>query len=467
MNTSNAMQHISASAHTKLRAGMLSALLLCAAFGAAPNLWAQANTASSASVQAQPADSIVAVVNTDIITRNELDERMRTIEQRMRRQGMALPPPDQLRRQLLERMIVDRAQIQLAKEMGVRIDDTMLDMAVSRIAESNKMSVQEFRNQLEREGIPFAKFREDIRNEIMMQRVREAEVDNKIQISESEVDNYLAAEADAAANQQELDIAQILIRVPENASAEQIAKSRQRAEEVMQKIRAGGNFAQLAATYSDSSDALSGGDLGWRNRDRLPQLFIDAVAGLKDGEVSQIVKSANGFHILKLVGKRTPSVMKGGAAAAGVAQTHARHILIKVNQVVTAAEARRKLLDLKQRIENKAATFEELARLYSNDGSASKGGDLGWLYPGDTVPEFERAMDALQPGQVSDPVESQFGFHLIQVLERKTEDVSKERKRMAARQAIRERKLEEATEDWLRQLRDRAYVEIRLDDANK
>jgi peptidyl-prolyl cis-trans isomerase SurA len=462
MNTSNAVQTILTSARTSPRGGSLAAFMLCAALGAAPNLWAQANTPQPA---ARPADSIVAIVNTEVITRNELEERMRTVEQRMRQQGVALPPPDQLRRQLLERLIVDRAQIELAKEMGIRVDDTMLDAAVARIAESNKMSVQQFRNQLEHEGMTFAKFREEIRNEIIMQRVREQEVDNKIQIQESEVDNYLAAEADATANQQELDIAQILIRVPESASPEQIAKSRKRAEEVMQKIKAGGNFAQLAATYSDSSDALSGGDLGWRNRDRLPQLFAEAVAGLNQGDVSQIVKSANGFHILKLVGKRTPSVLKGGSAAPGVTQTHARHILIKVNQVVTAADARRKLLDLKQRIENKSATFEELAKLYSNDGSAAKGGDLGWLYPGDTVPEFERAMDALQPGQLSEPIESQFGYHLIQVTERKTEDVSKERKRMAARQAIRERKLEEATEDWLRQIRDRAYVEIRLDDG--
>jgi peptidyl-prolyl cis-trans isomerase SurA len=464
MNTSNAMHSISSPVGTGKPVAYLSALLLCAALGAAPNLRAQANTTQP---RAQPADSIVAIVNSDVITRNELEERMRTVEQRMRQQGVALPPPDQLRRQLLERLIVDRAQIELAKEMGIRVDDTMLDMAVARIAESNKMSVQQFRNQLEHEGMTFAKFREEIRGEIMMQRVREQEVDNKIQVPESEVDNYLAAEADVAANQQELDIAQILIRVPESASPEQIAKSRQRAEDVMQKIKAGGNFAQLAATYSDSSDALSGGDLGWRNRDRLPQLFVDAVANLNQGDVSQIVKSANGFHILRLVGKRTPSVLKGGSAAPGVTQTHARHILIKVNQVVTAADARRKLLDLKQRIENKSATFEELAKLYSNDGSAAKGGDLGWLYAGDTVPEFERAMDALQPGQISEPIESQFGYHLIQVLERKTEDVSKERKRMAARQAIRERKLEEATEDWLRQIRDRAYVEIRLDDANK
>jgi peptidyl-prolyl cis-trans isomerase SurA len=363
-------------------------------------------------------------------------------------------------------MIVDRAQLQLAKEYGIRVDDSMLDRAISRIAEQNKMTLQEFRNQLEREGTPFNRFREEIREEILMQRLREREVDNKIQISESEVENYLAAERGSTQAQQEYNLAQILVRIPENASPEQIAARRQRAEQIMQQIKAGGDFAKLAATYSDSSDALNGGDLGWRNQDRLPQLFLDAVANLKQGEVSPVVKSANGFHIIKLAGKRGASVMKQGAAASSVQQTRVRHILIKTNQIVTPADARRKLVELKQRLDNNAAKFEDLAKLFSNDLSASKGGDLGWIYPGDTVPEFERAMDALKPGQVSEPVESPFGYHLIQVVERKTDDVSQERQRLIARQAIRERKLEEANQDWLRQLRDRAYVEYRFDVAD-
>ncbi|HJU72006.1 MAG TPA: peptidylprolyl isomerase [Paucimonas sp.] len=450
-----------------------AALALCVTLGALPQAWSQSNAtvgdtkpAASAKPRIQPADSIVAVVNHDVITRNELNERMRIVTARMKAQGSALPPEEQLQRQLLERMIVDRAQLQLASETGIQINDTMLDLAISRIAEQNKMSLQEFRNQLERDGTPFGKFREEIRNEIIMQRLREREVDNRIQISESEVDNYLAAEAGATQGRQEFNLAQILIRIPENASAEQIAERRRRAEEVQRQLKAGGDFAKLAATYSDASDALKGGDLGWRDQNRLPQLFVDAIGGLDQGGVSDIVKSANGFHILKLVGKRMPSVVKvgNGTAAAAVQQTHARHILIKVNQVVTASDARRKLLELKERLDNKAAKFEDLAKLYSNDLSAAKGGDLGWLYPGDTVPEFERAMNALQPGQVSEPIESPFGYHLIQVLERKTDDVSKERQRLLARQVIRDRKLEEATEDWLRQLRDRAYVEYHLDD---
>jgi peptidyl-prolyl cis-trans isomerase SurA len=461
---------------TSIQCVKLAAILLCATIGASPQAWSQAQPATGQAVQAtqaaqapaapraQLADAIVAVVNNEVITRQELLDRLRIVERRMKSQNVALPPPAELQRQLLERMIVDRAQLQLAKEYGIRIDDTMLDRAVARIAEQNKLPVQEFRNRLEREGTPFNKFREEVREEIIMQRLREREVDNKIQITESEVDNFLAAEQSSAQGQQEYNLAQILVRIPENASPEQIAARRQRAEEIMQQVKSGGDFAKIAATYSDSSDALNGGDLGWRSEDRLPQMFLESVDKLKQGEVTQILKSANGFHILKLVGKRGASVMKAGAAS--VQQTHARHILIKTNQIVTTTEARRKLTELKQRLDNHAAKFEDLAKLYSNDLSASRGGDLGWIYPGDTVPEFERAMDALKPGEVSEPIESPFGLHLIQVLERKTDDVSKERQRLVARQAIRERKLDEATQEWLRQLRDRAYVEYRFDVAD-
>jgi len=432
--------------------------------GVAPQAMAQTNAAAPAE-KASPvylADAIIAVVNNEVITRQELVDRMQQMQQRMKSQGIALPPPQEFQRQLLERMIVDRAQLQLAKESGIRVDDAMLDRAVARIAEQNKMSLPQFRDQLEREGMKFAQFREEIREEIAMQRLREREVDNKLQISESEVDNYLAAMSNSAQTQQEFNISHILVRIPENATAEQIAERRKRAEDVLRQLQAGGDFAKLAATYSDATDALTGGEIGWRSPERLPQLFVDAVANLKQGEVAPIVKSANGFHILRLSGKRTPSVMKNpGAGTASVQQTHVRHILIKTNQFVSAGDAKRKLIELKQRLDNKAAKFEDLAKLFSNDLSASKGGDLGWIYPGDTVPEFERVMDSLQPGQVSEPVESPFGYHLIEVLERKQDDVSKERQRLLARQAIRERKQEEATQDWLRQVRDRAYVEYR------
>lgn len=455
--------------------GIIFTFLLCGAMpGTLHNSWAQAASgtqraasASGAKMQARVADSIIAVVNNEVITSKELEARMRQVERRMKNQGVALPPRAEFERQLLERLILDRAQMQLAKEMGIRVDDVLLDRAVARIAEQNKMTLQDFRNQLEREGTPFARFREEIREEITMQRLREREVDNKIQITESEVDNFLSANAGASQGaQQELHLAQILVRIPENATAEQIAQRRQRAEQALQQLRSGADFAKVAATYSDASEALAGGDLGWRGQDRLPQIFVEAVTNLNPGEVSAIVKSANGFHIVKLVGKRTPSVLKSGAAAPAVQQTRARHILIKVNQIVSSTDARRRLVELKERLDNNAAKFEDLAKLYSNDLSASRGGDLGWIYPGDTVPEFERAMNALQPGQISEPIESPFGYHLIQVLERKTDDMSQERQRLVARQVIRERKLEEANEDWLRQLRDRAYVEYRLDDSN-
>ncbi len=412
-------------------------------------------------------DAIAVVVNADVITLKELEERLRLVEQRLKRQNIQLPPRDVLQKQLLERMIVNRAQMQLARETGIRIDDLLLDRAIARIAEQNKQTVQGFRDQLESEGLSFARFREEVREEITLQRLREREVDNKIQITESEVDNFLAAAAgNAEGAQSEINIAQILVRVPENASPQQIADRRKRAEQALAQLSSGTDFAKVAASFSDAGDALNGGELGWRSPSRLPQLFIDATEKLKDGEIAPLVRSANGFHILKVVGRRSASMVKTGPGAV-VQQTLARHILIKVNQIVSATEARRKLLELKERLDNKAAKFEELARLYSNDGSASKGGDLGWVYPGDTVPEFERAMNALQPGEVSQPVESPFGYHLIEVIERKSEEVSRERQRLIARQALREQKLEESYEDWLRQLRDRAYVEYRLDDISR
>jgi peptidyl-prolyl cis-trans isomerase SurA len=412
-------------------------------------------------------DTIIAVVNSEVITLKELEDRLKLIERRMQREKIQMPARDVLKGQLLERMIVNRAQIQLAKESGIRVDDIILDRSVARIAEQNNLSIQNFRDQLEKDGIPFFRFREEIREEITLQRLREKEVDNKLQISESEIDNFIAASAGKTQGaEDEINIAHILVRVPENASAQQIADRRQRAETAMSQLKSGGDFAKIAASFSDASDAMAGGLIGWRSQSRLPQLYVEVTEKLAPNEVSAIVRSANGFHILKLLGKRSASEVQSGGARM-VQQTKARHILIKVNQVVPASEAKRKLTELKTRLNNKAAKFEDLAKLYSNDLSASKGGDLGWVYPGDTVPEFERAMNALQPGQVSEPVESPFGYHLIQVVERKTEEISRERLRLTARQALRDRKLEEAYEDWLRQLRDRAYVEYRQDEINQ
>jgi peptidyl-prolyl cis-trans isomerase SurA len=443
------------------RLACMAVLLLWSTLVLTPVSMAQG--AGAAARQPRLVDTIAAVVNNEVITYQELTEKMILIERRMTAQGAAMPPRSQLQRQLLERMILDRAQMQLAKEIGIRVDDTMLDRALLRIAEQNKLSPADFRVQVEKDGVSFARFREEIRTEITLQRLREREVDNKLQITESELDNFIEANGGSSAQARafEFNLAHILVRIPENASAEQIAQRRQRAEEAMQQLKAGADFAKVAASYSDGAEALKGGEIGWRSPDRLPQLFVEAIARLNQGEISELIKSANGFHILKLVGKRTPSLVRAGTVLPTVQQTRVRHILIKVNQVVSSADARRRLVELKERLTNNAAKFEELAKLHSNDFSSSKGGDLGWIYPGDTVPEFEQAMNALTPGQVSEPVETPFGFHLIQVLERKNEDLSQERQRLVARQALRERKLEEATEEWLRQLRDRAYVEYR------
>jgi peptidyl-prolyl cis-trans isomerase SurA len=414
-----------------------------------------------ASASANVIDSIAVVVNDDVITKNELAARIKSVSQRMAAQKMALPDAADMQRQILERMIVERAQMQLAKEMGVRVDDTTLDRAIGRIAEQQKMSLQDMRNQIEKEGTSYTAFREEIRDEIIMQRLREHEVDNKIQISDAEIDTYLAAEKAAAADQVELNIAQIMVRIPDNASPEQIAKAKAKADDVTRQLRTGADFAKMAATYSDSTDALKGGDIGWRAPDRLPPVFAEALLKLKPGQYTQTIKSTTGFHILKLVGKRN---VAEGQEKAVITLSRVRHILIKVSPTTTAEEAKRKLKELKERLDNKAAKFEELARLFSNDGSASKGGELGWLSPGDALPEFETPMNALKLNEVSDVVETPFGFHLIEVLERKSDDVSKERQRAAARQVIRDRKLEEAVEDWARQVRDRAYVEFRLED---
>ncbi|MYM92026.1 molecular chaperone SurA, partial [Rugamonas sp. FT82W] len=407
-------------------------------------------------------DAIVVVVNDDVITQRELSNRIKDVTARMKAQNVQMPDPADLRRQLLERMIVERAQLQMAKEMGVRVDDQQLDRAIGRIAEAQKLSVQELRNQMEKDGTPYAAFREQIREEIIMQRLREHEVDAKIQISEAEVDSFIAAEKAAAAEQFEINISQIMVRIPDNATAEVIAQRRARAEEVMRQLRTGADFAKMAATYSDASDALQGGVVGWRQPERLPPVFAEALSKLKPGQVTPIIKSVGAFHILKAVDRRS---LAEAQAVAAVQQTHVRHILIKVTPTMSVADAKRKLTELKERLDNHAAKFEDLARLVSNDGSAAKGGDLGWLYPGDVTPEFEAAINGLKIGEVSQPVETSFGVHLIEVLERKSDDVSKERERNNARQAIRERKVEEAAESWQREVRDRAYVEFRTDDG--
>jgi len=457
--------------HLKLAAALLCALTAGTAFGqatpagATPAAGAAPTTPGSgflppASSNANVVDAIRVVVNDEVITRNEVRKRVDQIVQRLRAQNTQLPPQEDLERQVIESMIVERAQVQLAKEMGVRVDDRMLDAAIGRIAQEQKMSVQEMRNQMEKEGMAFAAFREEIRNEIMMQRLREHEVDSKIQVSDAEVDTYLAAEKAAAAERIEVDIAQILVGIPANATPEQIAARRARADEVMRQLRTGADFAKVAATYSDASDALRGGAIGWREADRLPPVFANELRKLSPGQVTPVIRSSTGFHILKLNDKR--SLANNTPEQTVIEQTRARHILMKATPAMSADEVKRRLEEMRAKIDSKAATFEDLARQNSQDSSSAvKGGDLGWLYPGDVMPEFETAMAGLKPGEVSGVVQTPFGFHLIQVLERKSEDVTLQKERNRARAVIRERKLVEAFEDWARQVRDRAYVEYR------
>jgi len=387
----------------------------------------------------------------------ELRARLALALNQLQRQGTALPARDVLERQMLERLVMDKIQLQHAKENGLRVEDAQLEQALQRIASSNKMTMAQFREALKKDGIEFTKFREDIREEMTIARVREREVENKILISEGEIDNYLSGDMVKGPADEEYEVAHILMRSPESASPEQIQALKAKAEQVFARLSKGEDFSQLAAAYSDAPDGLQGGGLGMRPLDRLPGIFSEVVSKLKVGEVAPILRSANGFHIVKLVAKR------GGGALPAVQQTHVRHILIKVNELVSETDAKHKLADIYERIKH-GGSFAELAKLFSQDGSASKGGDLGWIYPGDTVPDFERAMNALKLGEVSEPVHSPFGFHLIEVLERRVQDVSADRQRAAARQVLRERKMDEAYQDWLRQARDSAYVELRLDE---
>ena len=427
-----------------MRALLLAILLACAA----PQAPAQRGVL---------VDRIVAVVNKDVITTSELAERVALAERQLRRQNIALPERELLERQILERLILDKAQVQLAANSGLRVEELQLDRAVQRIAESNNVTLAEFRRRLETDGVAFDKFRAEVRQQILLTRLREREVDDRVQVSDGEIDIYLEENQAAASGAAEYNAAHVLVRIPEQATPERIEQARARAEKARAEAQAGGDFARLAASTSDAGDALQGGALGWRAPSRLPELFAEALKTMQPGDVSGVLRSPAGFHVLKLLEQR------GAGAAVPVTQTRARHILVKTSEVIAESDARRRLAGLRERIAG-GADFAELARLNSEDGTAARGGELGWIHAGDTVPEFERAMSALNPGELSEPVRTPFGFHLIQVLERRTADVSAERQRLQARQVLRERKAEEAFQEWLRQLRDRTYVELRLEE---
>jgi len=412
-----------------------------------------ASTLLPAHAAVVPLNHIVAVVNDEVITRKELVKRYDEAVQSLARQNTPLPPREALEKQLLERMITELALQQHARNTGVRVDPTQVERTLQRIAAQNKMDMAGLQAALAKEGQSLDSMRNAVRNELLIARARERDVDNRVTVSDSEIEGYLQTQAQQGA-ETEYNFSHILITVPENAAPEDIQARRARAEEIIDLLAKGADFAQLSARYSDASNALQGGTFGWRPSGKLPALFVDSLKQMQPGQVSPLLKSSNGFHIIKLIDKR------GLNATLSVTQTHVRHILIKTNELTSESDARSRLLQLKERIDN-GVKFDQLARQHSDDASAAKGGDLGWINPGDTVPEFEKAMDALKDGEVSEPVQSPFGWHLIQVLERRTQDVTQERQRLTARQAIRERKAEDAFQDWVRQIRDSAYVELR------
>lgn len=414
-------------------------------------------TATAARVQL--VDRIVAVVNNEAITDSALEERVDQIRRQFARRGDRLPPDDVLRRQVLERLVAESVQAQRASETGIRIDDDALGRAIERIASSNQLSVPDFRAALEKDGLSWDTFRENIRREMLISRLRERDVDSRVVVTDAEVDNFLKLNPDAA-DGTEFNLSHILLRAPEAASPEQLQQLAAKAAQVRERIMAGESFSAIAAEVSNAPDALQGGSLGWREPKAIPGLFVQALQGMKPGDVSPVLRSSAGFHLLKL-----NEVRGTQAAEAIVEQTRVSHILIKTSEVVSDDDARKRLETLRTRILN-GESFEDLARANSADLSAAKGGEIGWVYPGDTVPEFERAMNALKPGELSQPVKSPFGWHLIRVEERRQEDVSDKRKRAVARNALRQRKAEDAFEDWLRQLIGGAHVEYRLDDES-
>lgn len=401
-------------------------------------------------------DRIIAVVNDDVIMLSEVEDRLRTVKNQLREQGTEMPPTSILEKQVLDRLILTKLQIQMAEETGIRVDDETLNRTISNIASENQVTLTQFREILESDGYSYEKFREDIRNEILVTRLRQRQVDNRVIVTDREIENYLATQEHQGEIETEYKLRHILIGLPDAPSASDLARVTQLAEKVLSELKIGVDFAGLAATYSDGQQALDGGDLGWRKAGQVPTLFAESVANMRPGDFSELIRSPSGFHIIKLEDIRdsTKNV---------VTQTHARHILIRTDELITDEDARTRLEQLAMRIKG-GDDFAELARAHSNDPvSAAEGGDLGWVSPGDLVGDFEEVMNSLAPNELSRPFQTQYGWHIVQVLERREYDNTEELKRSRAREAIRKRKLEEAHEIWLREMRDEAYVEYRLE----
>ncbi len=409
------------------------------------------------SAQAEPVkiDGIAAVVNEEAVTLSELDNEIKTVKAQLQQQKSSQPSDAALQRQVLERLIVIHLKQQLADRNNIIIDDETLNRAISSIAKQNNISLAQLRNVIERDSFDFNLYRENIRHEILHTRLRQRYVDNRINITSAEIELFLKQQEKSGGNENEYQLNHILISIPEGASAETIQTAKQRAQAILDRLAKGEPFAELAIAESDSQQALSGGDLGWRKLGEIPSLFANIVVDMKKGDVSTLIRNPSGFHIIKLNDER-------GGERHMVNQSHVRHILIKTDEVTDDNAALHKVEELKSRIEQ-GDDFSLIAKAHSDDkGSATKGGDLGWASPGQMVPAFEKVMNDIAPNKISDPFQSPFGWHILEVLERRTQDDTDQYKRNIARQQLFERKVSEEEELWLRQLRDEAYVEIRI-----
>ncbi|GJH20403.1 peptidylprolyl isomerase [Caballeronia novacaledonica] len=436
---------------TAIAAGVLAGALI---------LSSPAGAQALSNRNAQVADSVVAVVNDGVITQRELQDRTTLIVKRLQQQNAPVPPADQMQRQVLDQMVLERIQLQKAKEDGIAIDDATVNRTLARLAQQNQMTLDVYRSRIEAQGVPWSTFTRDARTELTLSKLREKEVDSKITVSDGEVANYIASQrGPGARNTSDLRLQHIMFKLPSDAPQGEVAKVQAQADAVLKQAQGGEDFAKLAKQNSQDTDASKGGDLGFRTPGTLPAGIVNAVSTLRPGQVvPTLLRTDGGFEIIKLVDRRAS---QGTAAdAPKLVQTHVRHILLRVSDGMSEQAARQKLLDIKQQVAS-GGDFANFARTYSQDGSASQGGDLGWISPGETVPEFERAMNNLQDGAVSDPVRSEYGYHLIQVLGRREAEGSASQQLDIARQAIGQRKAEQAYSDWLRELRDTAYVQYK------
>ncbi|MBK5939291.1 peptidylprolyl isomerase [Halochromatium roseum] len=412
---------------------------------------------SLAQAQIQPLDAIVAVVNDDVIVQSELDSQIELLIPELQARGATIPDPTTLQEQVLDQLVLERLQIQRAKNLGIEVDEATLNEALTNIAARNGMGLMELREALEANEVSFDAFREDTRNQIITSRLQQEEVVKEVRVSEQEVDRFVETERDSLITRSEVRLSHILLALPENPSSAQVEQARDEAQALARRIRQGEDFASLARAKSDGGRAQEGGDLGWFAIGEVPSLAAQPAQTLARGEVTDPIRSPSGFHLIRV------SDIKGDTPKP-ITQTQARHILIRTSEVVSDQDAERRLEQLRMRIIG-GDDFSTLARSHSDDtGSALNGGDLGWVSPGDTVPAFEREMDALSPGEISQPFESPFGWHILQVTERREQDTADELLRLRAKDALRLRKAEETKELWLQRLRDEAYVEIRLDE---